>query len=186
MWYNDSSIGKGNSKVAKIDVMISEAEIAKKVEEIAKQIENDYKGEPLLVVGILKGASVFVSDLIRKINLDVSIDFMSVSSYGNSTESSGTVKILKDLDIDIAGKNVLIVEDIIDSGLTLSNLVKELQIRNPKSLKLCTLLDKPERRKTDVHVVYVGFVIEDKFIVGYGIDWAENYRNLPYIGSVTV
>ena len=186
MWYNDSSIGKGNSKVAKIDVMISEAEIAKKVEEIAKQIENDYKGEPLLVVGILKGASVFVSDLIRKINLDVSIDFMSVSSYGNSTESSGTVKILKDLDIDIAGKNVLIVEDIIDSGLTLSNLVKELQIRNPKSLKLCTLLDKPERRKTDVHVDYVGFVIEDKFIVGYGIDWAENYRNLPYIGSVTV
>ena len=186
MLYNDSSIGKGNSKVAKIDVMISEAEIAKKVEEIAKQIENDYKGEPLLVVGILKGASVFVSDLIRKINLDVSIDFMSVSSYGNSTESSGTVKILKDLDIDIAGKNVLIVEDIIDSGLTLSNLVKELQIRNPKSLKLCTLLDKPERRKTDVHVDYVGFVIEDKFIVGYGIDWAENYRNLPYIGSVTV
>ena len=166
--------------------MISEAEIAKKVEEIAKQIENDYKGEPLLVVGILKGASVFVSDLIRKINLDVSIDFMSVSSYGNSTESSGTVKILKDLDIDIAGKNVLIVEDIIDSGLTLSNLVKELQIRNPKSLKLCTLLDKPERRKTDVHVDYVGFVIEDKFIVGYGIDWAEKYRNLPYIGSVTV
>ena len=166
--------------------MISEAEIAKKVEEIAKQIENDYKGEPLLVVGILKGASVFVSDLIRKINLDVSIDFMSVSSYGNSTESSGTVKILKDLDIDIAGKNVLIVEDIIDSGLTLSNLVKELQIRNPKSLKLCTLLDKPERRKTDVHVDYVGFVIEDKFIAGYGIDWAEKYRNLPYIGSVTV
>ena len=166
--------------------MISETEIAKKVEEIAKQIENDYKGEPLLVVGILKGASVFVSDLIRKINLDVSIDFMSVSSYGNSTESSGTVKILKDLDIDIAGKNVLIVEDIIDSGLTLSNLVKELQIRNPKSLKLCTLLDKPERRKTDVHVDYVGFVIEDKFIAGYGIDWAEKYRNLPYIGSVTV
>ena len=172
--------------MAKIDVMISEAEIAKKVEEIAKQIEIDYKGEPLLVVGILKGASVFVSDLIRKIILDVSIYFMSVSSYGNSTESSGTVKILKDLDIDIAGKNVLIVEDIIDSGLTLSNLVKELQIRNPKSLKLCTLLDKPERRKTDVHVDYVGFVIEDKFIVGYGIDWAENYRNLPYIGSVTV
>ncbi len=166
--------------------MISETEIAKKVEEIAKQIENDYKGEPLLVVGILKGASVFVSDLIRKINLDVNIDFMSVSSYGNSTESSGTVKILKDLDIDIAGKNVLIVEDIIDSGLTLSNLVKELQIRNPKSLKLCTLLDKPERRKTNVHVDYVGFVIEDKFIVGYGIDWAENYRNLPYIGSVTI
>ena len=172
--------------MATIDVMISEAEIAAKVEELAKKIENDYKGEPLLVVGILKGASVFVSDLIRKINLDVNIDFMCVSSYGNATESSGTVRILKDLDVDIAGKNVLIVEDIIDSGLTLSNLVKELQIRNPKSLKLCTLLDKPERRKANVLVDYIGFVIEDKFIVGYGIDWAEKYRNLPYIGSVTV
>lgn len=172
--------------MATIDVMISESEIASKVEELAKRIENDYKGEPLLVVGILKGASVFVSDLIRKINLDVNIDFMCVSSYGNATESSGTVRILKDLDVDISGKNVLIVEDIIDSGLTLSNLVKELQIRNPKSLKLCTLLDKPERRKADVQVDYVGFVIEDKFIVGYGIDWAEKYRNLPYIGAVTV
>ena len=161
-------------------------EIAKKVEELAKQIEKDYEGEQLLVVGILKGASVFVSDLIRKINLDVNIDFMSVSSYGNGTESSGTVRILKDLDVDIAGKNVLIVEDIIDSGLTLSNLVKELEIRNPKSLKLCTLLDKPERRTSNIPVDYVGFVIEDKFIVGYGIDWAEKYRNLPYIGSVTV
>ena len=140
--------------MATIDVMISEEEIAKKVEELAKQIEKDYEGEQLLVVGILKGASVFVSDLIRKIN--------------------------------IAGKNVLIVEDIIDSGLTLSNLVKELEIRNPKSLKLCTLLDKPERRTSNIPVDYVGFVIEDKFIVGYGIDWAEKYRNLPYIGSVTV
>ena len=172
--------------MATIDVMISEEEIAKKVEELAKQIEKDYEGEQLLVVGILKGASVFVSDLIRKINLDVNIDFMSVSSYGNGTESSGTVRILKDLDVDIAGKNVLIVEDIIDSGLTLSNLVKEFVIRNPKSLKLCTLLDKPERRTSNIPVDYVGFVIEDKFIVGYGIDWAEKYRNLPYIGSVTV
>ena len=172
--------------MATIDVMISEEEIAKKVEELAKQIEKDYEGEQLLVVGILKGASVFVSDLIRKINLDVNIDFMSVSSYGNGTESSGTVRILKDLDVDIAGKNVLIVEDIIDSGLTLSNLVKELEIRNPKSLKLCPLLDKPKRRTSNIPVDYDGFVIEDKFIVGYGIDWAEKYRNLPYIGSVTV
>ena len=109
---------------------------------------------------------------------------MSVSSYGNSTESSGTIKILKDLDVDIEGKNVLIVEDIIDSGLTLSNLVDTLKTRNPKSLKLCTLLDKPQRRKVDMHVDYVGFVIEDKFIVGYGIDYAEKYRNLPYIGIV--
>ena len=161
-------------------------EIADKVKAIAKQIEKDYEGEELLVVGILKGASVFVSDLIRNINLDVNIDFMSVSSYGNGTESSGTVRILKDLDVDIANKNVLIVEDIIDSGLTLSNLVKELGIRNPKSLKLCTLLDKPERRTVNIPVDYVGFVIEDKFIVGYGIDWAEKYRNLPYIGSVNL
>ena len=172
--------------MATIDVMISEKEIADKVKAIAKQIEKDYKGEELLVVGILKGASVFVSDLIRNINLDVNIDFMSVSSYGNGTESSGTVRILKDLDVDIANKNVLIVEDIIDSGLTLSNLVKELGIRNPKSLKLCTLLDKPERRTVNIPVDYVGFVIEDKFIVGYGIDWAEKYRNLPYIGSVNL
>lgn len=166
------------------DVMLSEDQIKVKVYELAKQIERDFKGEELLVVGILKGASVFVSDLIRCIDLDVNIDFMSVSSYGNSTESSGTVKILKDLDVDIEGKNVLIVEDIIDSGLTLSNLVAALQTRNPKSLKLCTLLDKPERRKVDIKVDYIGFVIEDKFIVGYGIDYAEKYRNLPYIGIV--
>lgn len=166
------------------EVMISEEQLANKVSELAKQIEKDFEGEELLVVGILKGASVFVSDLIRKINLDVNIDFMSVSSYGNSTESSGTVKILKDLDVDIEGKNVLIVEDIIDSGLTLSNLVAALETRNPKSLKLCTLLDKPERRKANIPVDYVGFVIEDKFIVGYGIDYAEKYRNLPYIGVV--
>ncbi|MCR8745398.1 hypoxanthine phosphoribosyltransferase [Romboutsia lituseburensis] len=167
------------------EVMISEEQLAEKVSELAKQIENDFKGEELLVVGILKGASVFVSDLIRKINLDVNIDFMSVSSYGNSTESSGVVKILKDLDVNIEGKNVLIVEDIIDSGLTLSNLVAALETRNPKSLKLCTLLDKSQRRKADIPVDYVGFVIEDKFIVGYGIDYAEKYRNLPYIGVVS-
>ena len=123
-------------------VMLSEEEIKAKVYEIAKKIEKDYQGEDLLIVGILKGASVFVADLIRNIDLDVDMDFMSVSSYGNSTESSGTVKIIKDLDVDIEGRNVLIVEDIIDSGLTLSNLVAALQTRNPKSLKLCTLLDR--------------------------------------------
>lgn len=165
-------------------VMLSEEEIKAKVAELGKQIEKDYKGQDLLVVGILKGASVFVADLIREINLDVNIDFMSVSSYGNSTESSGTVKILKDLDVDIKGKNVLIVEDIIDSGLTLSNLTRELNVREPKSLRICTLLDKPNRRKANIYVDYVGFVIEDKFIVGYGIDYAEKYRNLPYIGIV--
>lgn len=164
--------------------MLSEEEIKAKVIELGKQIEKDFQGQDLLVVGILKGASVFVADLIRNINLDVNIDFMSVSSYGNSTESSGSVKILKDLDVDIKGKNVLIVEDIIDSGLTLSNLTKELNTREPKSLKICTLLDKPQRRKVNIPVDYVGFVIEDKFIVGYGIDYAEKYRNLPYIGVV--
>lgn len=164
--------------------MFTEEQIREKVAELGKQIENDYKGEEILVVGILKGANVFTCDLIRQIDLDVKIDFMSVSSYGTGTESSGTVRILKDLDTDIKGRNVLIVEDIIDSGRTLSNLVKELQIREPKSLKLCTLLDKPSRRVVDVDVEYVGFEIEDKFIVGYGIDYAEKYRNLPYIGIV--
>ncbi len=164
--------------------MFTEEQIREKVAELGKQIENDYKGEEVLVVGILKGANVFTCDLIRQIDLDVKIDFMSVSSYGSGTESSGTVRILKDLDTDIKGRNVLIVEDIIDSGRTLSNLVKELQIREPKSLKLCTLLDKPSRRVVDVDVEYVGFEIEDKFIVGYGIDYAEKYRNLPYIGIV--
>lgn len=164
--------------------MFTEEQIREKVVELGKQIENDYKGEEILVVGILKGANVFTCDLIRQIDLDVKIDFMSVSSYGTGTESSGTVRILKDLDTDIKGRNVLIVEDIIDSGRTLSNLVKELKIREPKSLKLCTLLDKPSRRVVDVDVEYVGFEIEDKFIVGYGIDYAEKYRNLPYIGIV--
>lgn len=166
------------------ETLLTEEEIKLKVKELGQKIENDFKGEDLLVVGILKGACVFVSDLIRNINLDVNMDFMSVSSYGKATESSGTVKILKDLDVDIEGKNVLIVEDIIDTGLTLKNLFETLKTRNPKSLKLCTLLDKPERRTVDIDVDYIGFVIPDKFIVGYGIDYAEKYRNLPYIGIV--
>ena len=151
-------------------VMLSQEEIENKVTELAKQIEKDYEGQDLLLVGILKGASVFVADLMRKINLNVNIDFMSVSSYGSGTVSSGTVKILKDLDVDIKDKNVLIVEDIIDSGITLRNLYDTLMTREPRSLKLCTLLNKPARKKVDVNVDYVGFVIEDKFIVGYGID----------------
>ena len=168
--------------MATIDVMISEEEIAKKVEELAKQIEKDYEGEQLLVVGILKGASVFVSDLIRKINLDVNIDFMSVSSYGNGTESSGTVRILKDLDVDIAGKNVLIVEDIIDSGVTLKYLKDHYFAgKGAKSVKICTLLDKPARRKTDVVPDYSGFTVDDRFIIGYGLDYAEQFRQLPHI-----
>lgn len=165
-------------------VMLSQGEIENKVTELAKQIEKDYEGQDLLLVGILKGASVFVADLMRKINLNVNIDFMSVSSYGSGTVSSGTVKILKDLDVDIKDKNVLIVEDIIDSGITLRNLYDTLMTREPRSLKLCTLLNKPARKKVDVNVDYVGFVIEDKFIVGYGIDYDEKYRNLPYIAIV--
>ena len=165
-------------------VMFSQEEIEAKVIELAKQIEKDYKGQDLLLVGILKGASVFVADLMRKIDLNVNIDFMSVSSYGSGTISSGTVKILKDLDVDIKDKNVLIVEDIIDSGITLRNLYDTLMTREPRSLKLCTLLNKPARKKVDVDVDYVGFVIEDKFIVGYGIDYDEKYRNLPYIAIV--
>ena len=165
-------------------VMLSQEEVENKVTELAKQIEKDYEGQDLLLVGILKGASVFVADLMRKINLNVNIDFMSVSSYGSGTVSSGTVKILKDLDVDIKDKNVLIVEDIIDSGITLRNLYDTLMTREPRSLKLCTLLNKPARKKVDVNVDYVGFVIEDKFIVGYGIDYDEKYRNLPYIAIV--
>ena len=165
-------------------VMFSQEEIEAKVIELAKQIEKDYKGQDLLLVGILKGASVFVADLMRKIDLNVNIDFMSVSSYGSGTVSSGTVKILKDLDVDIKDKNVLIVEDIIDSGITLRNLYDTLMTRETRSLKLCTLLNKPARKKVDVDVDYVGFVIEDKFIVGYGIDYDEKYRNLPYIAIV--
>ena len=165
-------------------VLLSENEIKQKVNELAQVIESDYEGQDILLVGILKGASVFVADLMRAIKLDVNIDFMSVSSYGSGTTSSGTVKILKDLDVDIDGKNVLIVDDIIDSEATLRNLYDTLMTRNPKSLRLCTLLDKPSRRKVNIDVDYVGFVIEDKFIVGYGIDYDEKYRNLPYIGIV--
>ncbi len=166
------------------EVLYSELELAKKVEQIADQITNDYRGEELLVVGILKGANIFMSDLIGKIPLAVSIDFMAVSSYGLSTASSGVVKINKDLDNSIEGKNVLIVEDIIDTGLTLHYLCDNLWSRNPKSLKICTLLDKPERRKVDMKIDYKGFDIPDEFIVGYGIDYAEKYRNLPYIATL--
>ncbi|OPJ56830.1 hypoxanthine phosphoribosyltransferase [Alkalithermobacter paradoxus] len=166
------------------DILISKEDIDKKVYEIAKKIESDYKGEELLLIGVLKGAFVFISDLIRHIDLDVSLDFMAVSSYGMATKTSGTVKILKDLDVDIENKNILIVEDIIDTGLTLKYLSDNLKSRNPKSMKICTLLDKPERRECHLDIDYVGFEIPDKFIVGYGIDCGEKFRNLPYIGVV--
>ena len=166
------------------NVFISQDDIKNKVYEIAKSIEKDFKGEEVLLVGVLKGASVFLSDLIRNIDLDVKIDFMAVSSYGMSTTSSGIVKILKDLDDDISGKNVIIVEDIIDTGLTLKYLKDYLSNKNAKVLKICTLLDKPSRRKCDIDIDYIGFEIEDKFIVGYGLDYQEKYRNLSYIAFV--
>lgn len=166
------------------NTLISQKEIEAKVVELAKKIEKDYENQELLVVGVLKGAFVFVSDLVRNINLDLSIDFMAVSSYGMSTQSSGVVKINKDIELDITGKNVIIVEDIIDTGLTLKYIKEYLSGKNAKSVRICTLLDKPSRRKCDVEVDYIGFEIEDLFIVGYGIDCKEKYRNLPYIAYV--
>ncbi|WP_193391926.1 hypoxanthine phosphoribosyltransferase [Defluviitalea phaphyphila] len=163
------------------EILFTEEELLKKVEELGKKITKDYEGEELTVIGILKGSNIFMGDLIRKIDIPVYIDFMVVSSYGQSTESSGVVKVLKDLEHSIEGKNVLIVEDIIDTGLTLDYLKSNLLRRKPKSLKICTLLDKPARRKIDLKIDYKGFEIPDEFIVGYGIDYAEKYRNLPYV-----
>ena len=167
----------------KVDVLISEKEIDNRILEIADRINKDYEGEELTLICVLKGGVMFMCDLARKLNLSVRLDFMSVSSYGSETKSSGVVKIIKDLDDSIDGKNVLVVEDIIDSGNTLSYLMDILKKRGPKSIKLCTLLDKPSRReKKDVFVDYVCFEIEDKFVVGYGLDYDQRYRNLPYIG----
>lgn len=163
-------------------ILLSEEEIVAKVKELGSQLTKAYTGKELLVVGILKGSNVFMSDLIRQIKLPLKIDFMMVSSYGNATQSTGVVKIIKDIEQNISGKHVLIVEDIIDSGLTLKYLTEMLQTRKPASIKLCTLLDKPARRKENVDVDYVGFEMPDEFLVGYGIDYAEHYRNLPYIG----
>jgi len=165
-------------------VLYSEALLAEKVAELGIQITTDFAGKDLLVIGVLKGANIFLSDLVRKIDLPVQIDFIAASSYGSSTESSGVVRILKDLDYSIEGKHVMIVEDIIDTGLTLHYLLDNFSSRNPASLSVCTLLDKPERRKVDIDVAYKGFDIPDEFIVGYGIDYAEKYRNLPYIATL--
>lgn len=167
----------------KVDVLISEKEIENRILEIADRINKDYEGEELTLICVLKGGVMFMCDLAKRLNLNVRLDFMSVSSYGSETKSSGVVKIIKDLDNSIDSKNVLVVEDIIDSGNTLSYLMDILKKRGPKSIKLCTLLDKPSRReKKDVFVDYVCFEIEDKFVVGYGLDYDQRYRNLPYIG----
>ncbi len=168
----------------KVNIMISEEEVEKKVLELAEQINRDYEGKQIKLVCILKGSVFFTCELAKRITLPVTMDFMSVSSYGNSTVSSGRVKIVKDLDESIEGEHVLVIEDIIDSGNTLRYLLDLLGSRNPASIKLCTLLDKPDRRVTDVEVDYVGFTIPDKFVVGYGLDYDQKYRNLPYIGVV--
>ena len=166
------------------EVLISREQLADKVAELGAQISEDYQGESLFLIGILKGSVPFMADLMRAISLDVEMDFMSVSSYGSGTKTSGIVRILKDLDSDIAGKNVLIVEDIIDSGLTLAYLKEYLAKRNPKSIKIVTMLSKPARRKADIEADYTGFVVDDKFIVGYGLDIDQKYRNLPYISWI--
>ncbi len=167
------------------EILFTEKEISQKVQELGKRISQDYKkDDEIVLVGVLKGASVFMADLMRQIDIPVYIDFIAVSSYGYSTESSGIVRILKDLDLEIEGKHILIVEDIIDTGLTLKYLTNNIKSRNIKSLKICTLLDKPKRRKCDLHIDYIGFEIPDKFIVGYGIDYGEKYRNLPFIAML--
>jgi hypoxanthine phosphoribosyltransferase len=165
-------------------VLIDEQKIKGRVEELGTQIAADYSDKDLVVIGILKGAVLFMADLIKKIDIPLSIDFMAVSSYGKSTRSSGVVRILKDLDEEIEGKDVLIVEDIVDTGLTLKFLAENILSRNPKSLKVCCLLDKPSRRKVSVSVDYVGFEIPDEFVVGYGLDYAQKHRNIPYIGVI--
>ncbi|MDN5331863.1 MAG: hypoxanthine phosphoribosyltransferase [Tepidanaerobacteraceae bacterium] len=165
------------------EILITEEEIKNKLKELGEKITEDYRDKKdVLLVGVLKGAVLFIADLIRHINLPVQVDFMAVSSYGASTESSGVVRILKDLDENIEGKNILIVEDIIDSGLTLSYLYNILKSRKPASIKICALLDKPSRRKVNIKVDYLGFEIPDHFVVGYGLDYNEKYRNLPFIG----
>ncbi|HYE82266.1 MAG TPA: hypoxanthine phosphoribosyltransferase [Clostridia bacterium] len=163
------------------NILISEEEIAKRVKELGKQLTEEYKGKDLLVVGILKGCMLFLSDLVRAIELPLTMDFMVVSSYGSATKSSGVVRIIKDLEREIEGKDVLIVEDIVDTGLTLSYLIENLKTRNPRSVKVCSLLDKPDRRKAQVNTEYIGFRIPDEFVVGYGLDYSEVYRNLPFV-----
>ena len=165
-------------------VLVSEEQLKAKVAELGAQISRDYAGKNLVLVSILKGSVVFMADLMRAVSIPCNIDFMVVSSYGgsNTTTTSGLVKIIKDLDGDLSGKDVLIVEDILDTGVTLSNLVPMLKMRNPNSVKICTILDKPSRRKADIQPDYEGFQVPDEFVVGYGLDYDEKYRNLSYVG----
>lgn len=164
------------------EVLLNEETIKEKIKALGAQITEDYKGKDLILLGILKGSVMFMSDLMKEINLPCKMDFMAVSSYGDATQSSGIVKIIKDLDFEIKDKHILIIEDIIDTGITLKYLMKYLSARNPSSLEIVCLLNKPERRKEQLDVKYLGFDVPDHFLVGYGLDYAETYRNLPYIG----
>jgi hypoxanthine phosphoribosyltransferase len=172
---NDAAIGR---------TLVEEGDLAARVRELGAEVSRDYAGTELFLVGVLKGAVFFVADLMRHLELDCAIDFMAVASYGSSTDSSGVVRILKDLDASIEGRDVLIVEDIVDSGLTLNYLLRTLRARNPASLEVCALLTKPERRKVDLPIRYVGFEIPNEFAIGYGLDHAERYRNLPYVAAL--
>ncbi|MGE5707724.1 MAG: hypoxanthine phosphoribosyltransferase [Bacteroidota bacterium] len=163
-------------------VLISESQIKERIKELGDQISKDYAGKDLLLIGILRGVALFIGDISRSITLPLEIDFMSISSYGASTRSSGVVRILKDLDSSITGRHVLIVEDIVDTGLTLSYLLRLLQDRRPASLEICSLLDKPARRLSEVEAKYIGFTIPDHFVVGYGLDYGQKFRNLPFVG----
>jgi hypoxanthine phosphoribosyltransferase len=173
---NDERIG---------EILVQADELQHRIKEMAAEVSRDYKGRDLLLIGVLKGAVFFLADLMRELDIPCEVDFMAVSSYGSSTDSSGVVRILKDLDAPLEGRNVLIVEDIVDSGLTLQYLMRTLQARNPASIEVCALLTKPERRKVDTPARYVGFEIPDKFAIGYGLDYAERYRNLPYVATLT-
>lgn len=168
----------------RVEVLLTEKEVDDRIQKIGEQISRDYEGKQVHLVCVLKGGSFFMCELAKRITVPVSLDFMSVSSYGSDTKSSGVIRIVKDLDESLKDKDVLVVEDIVDSGRTLSYLLEMLKARGPKSLKLCTLLDKPERRVVEVNVDYTGFQIPDEFVVGYGLDYDQRYRNLPYIGIV--
>jgi hypoxanthine phosphoribosyltransferase len=163
------------------EILVQRDELEHRVRELADEVSRDYADRDLLLVGVLKGAVFFLSDLMRQLEVDCEVDFMAVSSYGSSTDSSGVVRILKDLDVSIEGRHVLIVEDIVDSGLTLSYLLRTLKARNPASLEVCALLTKPERRKVELPIRYVGFEIPNRFAIGYGLDHAERFRNLPFV-----
>jgi hypoxanthine phosphoribosyltransferase len=163
------------------EVLVSSEDLARRVQELGAEISRDYEGRDLVMVGVLKGAVVFIADLMRHLTVPCELDFMAVTSYGSSTDSSGVVRILKDLDASIEGRDVLIVEDIIDSGLTLQYLIRNLRVRSPRSLEVCALLTKPERRRVDLPTRYVGFEIPNRFAIGYGLDHAQKYRNLDFV-----